>query len=180
LTPSLAAEGLLLLSLLAAGVAVFRKAPAVGFGILWFFLHLLPTNSLILRADVANERHLYIAGLGAFIAVSAGAERWAAAPGAGGRRDLSARWVPAAAILCVALLAGFTIARNRAYRSEVALWESTVLLSPAKPRAHNNLGYAYQLAGMRDKAIGSYREALRLDGGFRKAKGNLASLTKNP
>jgi len=58
----------------------------------------------------------------------------------------------------------------------VALWESAVRLSPKKARAHNNLGYAYQLSGMREKAIGSYREALRLDGDFRLARGNLAAL----
>jgi Flp pilus assembly protein TadD len=74
------------------------------------------------------------------------------------------------------LLAGFTVDRNRAYRSEVALWEETVRLSPGKPRAHNNLGYAYQQAGLPGKAARSYRETLRLDAGFRVAQGNLATL----
>jgi tetratricopeptide (TPR) repeat protein len=173
-TPSLAAEAFTLLSLVALGVAACRKAPSLGFGILWFFLQLSPTNSLIPRLDVANERHLYLAAWGIFLAVGAGVEKLRAAGFSGGKR------IPAAAILVLILLAGSTIARNRAYRSEVALWESTVRLSPGKPRAHNNLGYAYQLAGMPDKAAGAYREALRLDGEFRIARRNLAILSGKP
>ncbi len=168
-SPGVAAECAALLSLLALGIAVFRKSPLAGFGILWFFLQLSPTNSLVPRPDIANERHLYLACWGVFLCVgggigklrAAGVPRW--------------KWAPAA-VLGVLLLAGLTIARNHAYRSEVALWESTVRLSPQKARAHNNLGYAYQLSGMREKAIGSYREALRLDGDFRLARGNLAAL----
>jgi hypothetical protein len=50
-----------------------------------------------------------------------------------------------AAILAV--LACFTISRNQVYRSEIALWEDTARKSPHKPRAFNNLGYAYFPAG---------------------------------
>ena len=56
------------------------------------------------------------------------------------------------------------------------MWESVVRLSPEKARAYNNLGYAYQLAGKREKAIASYNEALRLDEGYRLAKRNLEAL----
>ena len=66
-----------------------------------------------------------------------------------------------------------TVARNHDYRSEVALWERTALLSPDKPRVHNNLGYAWQLAGEPEKAARAYGEALRLDPDFPKARGNL-------
>jgi hypothetical protein len=163
------AECATLLSLLAAGVVALRKCPPVGFGILWFFLQLSPTNSAIPRPDVANERHLYLAGWGIFLCAGWGIGRLRAA-------GVPAwKWAPAA-IPVVVLLAGLTIARNRDYRSEAALWESTVRLSPGKARAHNNLGYAYQLAGMREKAIAEYREALRLDRGFRLARGNLEAL----
>ena len=168
-SPGVAAECAALLSLLALGIAVFRKSPAAGFGILWFFLQLSPTNSVVPRPDIANERHLYLACWGIFLCVGLGIGRLRAA---GVPRW---KWAPAA-VLGVFLLAGLTIARNHAYRSEVALWEATVRLSPHKARAHNNLGYAYQLSGMREKAIGSYREALRLDGDFRLAKGNLEAL----
>src|SRR4030065_1602791 len=71
-TPLLATEAALLLALVAMGVAIRRKFPRPGFGILWFFLHLLPTNSIVPRLDIANERHLYLAACGIFLAVGAG------------------------------------------------------------------------------------------------------------
>ncbi|MBE0606359.1 MAG: hypothetical protein IH610_08750, partial [Deltaproteobacteria bacterium] len=40
-------EALLLAALLAAGIFGLRKRSLAGFGILWFFLHLVPTNSFI-------------------------------------------------------------------------------------------------------------------------------------
>jgi hypothetical protein len=170
--PALAAEAVFLLSVFALGCASLRKSPVLGFGILWFFLQMLPSNSFIPRLDIANERHLYLASWGIFLAAGYGVERARSMRFAAGRR------IPAAVLLLAVLLAGFTIDRNRAYGSEVALWEETVRLSPGKPRAHNNLGYAYQLAGMPEKAERSYRETLRLDAGFRVARGNLAALEK--
>ncbi len=171
-TPALAAEAVLLFSLVALGWAALRKSPVLGFGLLWFFLQMLPANSVIPRLDIANERHLYLASIGIFLSAGFGAERLRT------MRFPAGRWIPAAAMAVVVLLAGFTVDRNRAYRSEVALWEETVRLSPGKPRAHNNLGYAYQLAGRPGEAARSYRETLRLDSGFRVARGNLAALEK--
>lgn len=165
-SPSLAAEAALLLSLVVLGAAALRKSPRLGFGLLWFFLHLVPTNSVIPRLDVANERHLYLASWGIFLVLGAGVESAQAAwrKGAG--------WVRAGAFAVAAVLLCFTVIRNGAYRSEVALWEDTAHRSPGKARVHNNLGYAYSLAGRPDKAIRSYREALRLDPDFALATGN--------
>jgi len=170
-TPLLAAEAILLLAMGAMGVASLRRFPRLGFGILWFFLHLLPTNSIVPRLDIANERHLYLAACGIFLAVGAGAEKLLPA------RFGEWKWVPAGILLGAITLGYVTHARNEVYRSEVDFWEDTVRLSPAKPRVHNNLGYAYQLAGLPDKAVRSYREALRIEPGFRLAKGNLATLS---
>jgi hypothetical protein len=168
--PVLAAEAAFFLSVAILGIASLRRSPALGFGILWFFLQMLPANSVIPRLDIANERHLYLASWGIFLSAGIGLE-WVRK-----MRFLPVRWIPAALMFAAVLLAGFTVDRNRAYRSEVALWEETVRLSPGKPRAHNNLGYAYQQAGLPGKAARSYRETLRLDAGFRVAQGNLATL----
>ncbi len=169
-SPVLAAEAALLASLLAVGVFALRRRPRLGFGLLWFFLQLLPTNSLLPRLDVANERHLYLAGWGLFLPVGAAlATAWHAER----RRERWPRAAIAAALVATALL---TVVRNEDYRSEVALWTQTARLSPRKPRVHNNLGYAYQVAGEPAKAARSYEEALRLDPDFPKARANLAAV----
>ena len=161
-------EVLLLAALLAAGIVGLKNRSVAGFGVLWFFLHLLPTNSFIPRLDVANDRQLYLASWGLFMAVAAGADflrgKWGA-------------WrATAVAAVLVLALGVLTVSRNMAYRSEVALWEDTVRKSPGKARAWNNLGYAYQQAGRVPDAEAAYLRALRIDPGYALALGNLRGL----
>jgi hypothetical protein len=151
---------LLLSGLLILGMSNLRTRPWVGFGILWFFLQLAPTNSLVPRVDVANDRQLYLAGWGIFIAVFS-----------------SFREIPkfATAIL-VGTFAIASVSRQLDYASEIRLWESSVRLAPWNARAHNNLGYAYQLEGRLDDARREYRTALFLDPRHDKARYNLMLL----
>ena len=166
------AEVLLLSALLAAGIVGLGKRSLAGFGILWFFLHLVPTNSFIPRLDVANERQLYLASWGLFLALSAGADRL--------REIWGARRVTAIAAVLVIALGVLTVFRNTVYRSEVALWVDTARKSPGKARAWNNLGYAYQQAGRIRDAEAAYHGALRIDPGYALASGNLRGLRANP
>ena len=168
-SPALLPEALLLAALLAAGIVMLRKRSAAGFGILWFFLHLVPTNSFIPRLDVANERQLYLASWGLFLALATGADLL--------RQRWGARWVTAVAVALVVVLGGLTIGRNAVYRSEVALWEDTVRKSPGKARAWNNLGYAHDQAGRFRDAEAAYLKALAIDPGYALARGNLTRLT---
>ena len=68
-TPALAFQAILLSSLLVLGVANLRARPWIAFGVLWFFLQLAPTNSIVPRLDVANDRQLYLASWGLFLAL---------------------------------------------------------------------------------------------------------------
>ncbi|OIP34111.1 MAG: hypothetical protein AUK27_08410 [Deltaproteobacteria bacterium CG2_30_66_27] len=166
--PVLLPEALLLAALLAAGIFGLWKRSLAGFGILWFFLHLVPTNSFLPRLDVANERQLYLASWGLFMALAAGADLL---------REKRGAWrVTAVAAALVIALGVLTVSRNTAYRSEVALWEDTVGKSPGKARAWNNLGYAYDQAGRFKEAEAAYLRALRIDPGYSPARGNLKSL----
>lgn len=143
------------------GVRTWRSAPWVGFGLAWMFVWLLPTNSLLPRTDVANDRQLYLALAGPALLLAGGVMRLAP------RRA----FVPVLVILAAALLAG-TVNRNRDYRSEVALWEATARHSPGKARVWNNLGWAYEGAGRVDDARRAYDQALVLDPNDWKARAN--------
>lgn len=165
LTVILAVQGCLLLALAVAGMVVLRRRPPLGAAILWFFLHLAPTNSFLPRLDVANDRQLYLAILGPAFLLAAGLWSWLP------RRTA----VAATAGLALVLLTA-TALRNADYRTEVALWRATVAASPENARAWNNLGYAYQLAGEPSRARDAYLRALDLDPrGFR-AYWNLETL----
>jgi hypothetical protein len=159
-TPRLAFQAFLLLALFAIGVLNLRRRQWIAFGILWFFLQLAPTNSLVPRLDVANDRQLYLACWGLLLALC-----------------VQARALPAGtfAALAIAFLVA-SVSRQLDYRSEIALWESSVALAPWNARGHNNLGYAYQLAGRKADARREYRAALLFNPAHGKARLNLRLL----
>src|SRR6185503_19729690 len=68
-TVPLAFQALLLLGLAIVGLLNLRSRPWIAFGVLWFFLQLAPTNSIVPRLDVANDRQLYLASWGLFLAL---------------------------------------------------------------------------------------------------------------
>jgi tetratricopeptide (TPR) repeat protein len=164
-TPALAAQAGALAGLFALGCSSLRRRPEIGFGILWFFLQLAPTNSLVPRLDPANDRQLYLACWGPFLALAVSASR--ALP------PLRAR---AAAAVLLAAFAAASVARQLDYRSEIRLWEASVREAPDNARARNNLGLAYQEAGRREEALEQYRAALRLRPDYTKAGVNLRLL----
>jgi tetratricopeptide (TPR) repeat protein len=156
-TPALAFQAFFLASLFIIGVVNLRRRPWIAFGVLWFFLQLAPTNSIVPRLDVANDRQLYLASWGLFLALC-----------------IQLRNLPVLAFSIV--LVFFTVAsvlRQLDYRSEIVLWESSVALAPWNARGHNNLGYAYQLAGRTQEARREYQAALLLDPAHAKARLNL-------
>lgn len=163
-----ATEAVSIAVLVIGGGLLLKRRTFAGFGILWLFLFLLPTNSIVPRIDVANERHLYIGTFGVFLAFSVGMSRLA--------RGLDKRAAVVVSAVFLLILGAATVARNRDYRGETALWEATVRLSPAKPRAWNNLGFAYSAEGKKEDARRAYSEALRLDPGYRKAERNIKAL----
>lgn len=160
----LAAAGVLA-ALLTAGFVALRRRPVAGFALLWFLLQLAPTNSLVARLDLVNDRQLYLALIGPALAVGIAVARL--------RAPRAATAVTCALAL---LLFAATVARNGDYRSGVALWEATVQASPGKARAWNNLGYAYRQEGDGARAAAAYERALRIDPEFHKARVNLELL----
>jgi hypothetical protein len=148
-------------------VASIQRRPAVAFGVLWFFLWLAPTNSLLPRLDVANDRQLYLALIG---------PAWLVGLGVG---VLWRRGPRTLAMLTAALVVGLaaaTHARNRVYANEVVFWRDVIANTPANSRAFNNLGYAYAVAGRDSDAERSFRRALEIDPANTMAAVNLALL----
>ena len=161
------AQALLLAALISMGLICLRRRPSLGFGLLWFFIHMLPTNSFIPRLDIANDRQLYLASWG--LSLAFGSE-WQRVAGTLKRRSVLS---PALTALLALILCFFTLSRNEVYRSEVALWEDTAQKSPHKARVHNNLGYAYYLSGRYVDAQRAYLTALRLKPNDSLARNNL-------
>jgi hypothetical protein len=159
------AQAALILGLLALGLSTLRTRPWLAFGILWFFLQLSPTNSIVPRLDVANDRQLYLACWGLFLGLSI--QMSLLVP-----RRVSIALTATAAIA----FAAASITRQLDYRDEITLWEASVRENPANPRARNNLGYAYYLAGRKAEARTEIELAARLDPAYQKPRANLLLL----
>jgi tetratricopeptide (TPR) repeat protein len=130
-----------------------RRYPVASYGFLVYMLLLAPTSSFVPIQDPIAERRLYLAMIGLlFVVVDIT------------RRIPVKRNTLALALASILVVAGvLTYQRNRAWSSDVALWEDTVQKSPRKARAHFQLAYAYQFtAGRCELAIPHYEEVARL------------------
>ncbi len=166
-------EAIILAALIIAGVMNLKKHPWLSIGILWFFLNLIPSNSVIPRLDIANERHLYLSSWGLFLVIGILMSKFM------NLIHVRYSFKRIAIIMLILILVFFTVKRNFIYRSEVALWEDTVLKSPMKARVFNNLGYAYALDGRFKDARDAYTKALSLKPDYGLARNNLKRLLDN-
>lgn len=144
-----------------AGVLALRRRPWLGVGLLWGMLGLLPTQGVIPRLDLANERHIYLALVGFGMALG------------GGLAALPPRAAGLAGVALALALGGRTYLRVGDYRDETAMWTSSLAAAPQNPRAWNNLGVARWHARDVPGARQAFQEALRLDPRYGLAQANL-------
>jgi tetratricopeptide (TPR) repeat protein len=164
----------LLATLIGGACVAWRKAGMArwfGFGMFWFWLHLAPTNSLLPRLDLANERHLYLADAGLCLLAAV----WLVGRLHARPRLLAGVVIP---LLCVLVLA--TQARNRVYLNEVTFWQDVAAKNPGNGRAFNNLGYALAGAGQTAEALLAYEHALQLQPSDFTARLNRRALCREP
>jgi tetratricopeptide (TPR) repeat protein len=167
-TPIVLLQALAILAVIGFGFHNLRRRPWVALAILWSFIHLLPTNSLLPRIDLANDRQLYLASIGVFFAAGVALQSLF--------DRIRRRWLVNAVVGLLLGLGFATVQRNEVYRSEITLWEDAAAKSPNKARVFNNLGFVYQQAGRLDDAEQAYRRALEIDPNHTRAHWNLENL----
>lgn len=186
ITPAACIPFAMLALIALAALAQLRRHPAIGFGVLWTALWLLPTHSLFAREDIANDRQFYLPLVGmAWLLACLMANLPAKLPAALRAREAVAAhegglgW-KTCMLACVLLtcLAMATLVQNLTYRTEVTFWEAAVAAAPRNARAANNLGYAYALACRDADALRAFAVAQRLDPNNLQARTNHALLRK--
>jgi protein O-mannosyl-transferase len=143
---------LLIGGLAVTAIALWPRAPWSAAAILWFFLLVAPTNSLLARLDLANERQLYLSALGFFALAVAWLD--AVLP----RRAVF--WAVLAVLAGTLVFA--TQRRNEVYTSEARFWTDVVDKSPGNARAWNNLGLALAGEAWDSEAAAAYERAIAL------------------
>jgi len=148
---------LFLLSLVGWSVVALRRDRAsfdgagdgVGIGGVWFFLALAVTT-LVPLTVLASEQRLYLAVMGALIAMSALVSHRPLRRG--GR-------VVFTVALCVMVV--IVSSRNRLWESELSLWSDAESKAPSSSRVLANLALALHQQGDRARAGDAYRRALQ-------------------
>ncbi len=165
---TLDAAGILIASgivaILGLAFAVRRRWPIAAFAFLWTALWLLPTNSLLARLDLVNDRQWYGALFGPALLVGLGVAALA-------RRTRVGTGLALAVLVIAAGVA--THRRNEVYRDELRFWRDVIAQSPHNARAFNNLGIALADTCDETGAVEAWRRALALDPGFVRAAVNL-------
>ena len=134
-----------------------------GFWGAWFFLILAPSSSVIPLDSPAYEHRMYLP-LAAVVVL-----------GVLGIYALAGRRSVAVFGVLVMVLTFLTLRRNLDYRSELAIWQDTVLKRPNNSRAHTSLGAAFKSLGRVQEGIEQYQEALRLEPDNPEANNNLGN-----
>lgn len=154
-------EALVVVALLMGVVVALRRHPMLGFLGAWFFVILAPSSSVVpIASHTIAEHRMYLPLAAVVVAVAAAAQAW-------WRKGF-------VSLLLLAVVAGgFTIARNRTYRSEAELWADAAAKAPTNARAHANLGGALLDAGQVAEAVAAYEEAARLQPKWAEIRANL-------
>jgi tetratricopeptide (TPR) repeat protein len=160
-----------------------QRCWALGLGFLgvWFFAILAPSTGVVpITPEWAAEKRMYLPLAAVVVAVvlaaHAACQRLSGAPVPDGsaRRVWRRHWwqlVPA--LLVIGILMVVTRARNRAYQSDVSLYENVVQLVPKNPRGWTNLGFVLEMQGKFAQAEALFRRSLEIDPGFAETHNDL-------
>ncbi|MFH1189116.1 MAG: tetratricopeptide repeat protein [Candidatus Omnitrophota bacterium] len=163
--PSVLAGILLSAVILAVAVKLFRNYRLISFGILWFFLTLIPESFIIPIKDVIFEHRLYLPMFGYSMVL-------AAAPFYAPESGRAKAALTALVCVLVAAYAILAYQRNMVWKDEFTLWNDVARKSPHKARPYNNRGVAYEERGDIDRAIADYDRAIELSPNYADAYNN--------
>ena len=140
---------LALLSLLAIALLTIRRHRLLGFGIIWFFVSISVTSSVIPNTIFVAEHRVYLPMVGLALVV-AGTHRFLRRP----------RLVFSAAVPIVLILSVLTFMRNDVWKDELSLWGDALAKSPHMSRPYNNYAGVLHREGRFDEAIRMYEKVL--------------------
>jgi tetratricopeptide (TPR) repeat protein len=125
------------------------------FGVIWFFVTLLPVCHIFPHHELLAEHYLYLPSFGVCLAVAYGLNFFL-------EEKRYRRCIYAICIIVVLLFSVRIADRNRDWKDGFSLWAKTVKTSPQCARAHVNLGNAHFKKGSLDESIIEYKRGLTI------------------
>ena len=150
--------------LLAVALLLRRREGRVSFGILWFFLLVLPTSGVVPAALLMHEHWIYIPSFGVFLCVLVSAQHGIRAAARVTASPLPARAIGAVLLGLAVLCAVLSHDRNRVWQNPVSLWTDASRHAANRGWVWNNLAVACLEEHRVDEAMGYLQRAEELMG----------------
>lgn len=169
---------ILAMILIALFTSTKTKLRPISFGILWFFLALVPTSSIIPLGEVLNDHRMYFPFVGLAISVSWSISllisKFADVSGPLTSKSRILILLPIFLILCTCAYG--TWKRNQVWHDEESLWRNVTLKSPKNGRGLMNYGLIKLNEGNYTSAEKYFDKARLLTPGYSFVYVNLAVL----
>ncbi|MEE9515435.1 MAG: tetratricopeptide repeat protein, partial [Candidatus Brocadiales bacterium] len=157
-------SGASIAAIVVTAVLLLDRSRLVAFSILWFFVTLAPTSSIMPLHEIMVSYRLYLPGVGFYLLLVVGIHKVFCYFFTKMMFEPKQLWLAELAVfMCIVMFYGAcAYEHNKVFRTEVLLWEDTVKKSPNKIRPHYGLGRAYHKAGQVDRAREQYQICGRL------------------
>lgn len=161
---------LIFVGLLTLAFTKFKRYPILSFGILWFFIGLIPTSNILVPVVALLYEHwLYLPMIGIFLILI-----WLGIFIA--KKYNIQKLLLTAFIILLILLSVQTINRNKDWRDPITFYNKTLKFAPQSSRIINNLGATYLSKNSYEQAEKLFKEIIKLNPSFLLAHYNLASV----
>jgi len=149
---------------------LWKKAPCLTFGWLWYLGTLVPVIGLVqVGEQTMADRYTYLPLIGIFIALT-----WGIADSVKGN-PVMRQGAAVAAAVSLAVLFGLTRVQTGYWTDSEALLGHALEVTSDNWLAHSNIGLVMFREGRTQDAIAHYTEALRIDPNYSDAHNNLAN-----
>lgn len=136
-----------------------KETQGISFGIIWFFMALLPSSSIIPFAEVMNDHRTFFPYVGLIISLGFLLQHFAIRKKTGNRVHSA---VSAISMLIISVHAYGTVQRNKVWSTDESLWKDVTEKSPGNARGHMNYGIALMGKGKYDEAEKFFENTLSI------------------
>lgn len=141
-----------------------NRTDLIAFGLLWFFVAILPRSSIIPSPELINDYKTYLAALGVLLIIALGLTKLLAKIFEKQKLNYQISGYVSAILIFSLTLGALTYQRNLVSESAVSYWYDIIKKAPNKARAHNNYGIALTKAHNYPAAIIEFKRAMQIEG----------------
>lgn len=138
-------------------VRTYRFSREIPFGLVWFFVALVPVSNIITPLNAVMAEHwLYLPSIGIFMVIGIGVSKLL----------LKAANTKRVIIIITAyliFLSTLTILRNVEWGNAILFYKNAIRYSPDSYRLHYNLGVTYMSKNLYQEAISEFNNAIVID-----------------